>query len=274
MSGTEIGKNNIFHQGSIIGGKPQDLKYKGEKTKLIIGDNNTIREFCTLNRGTDYLDKTVIGNDCLLMAYVHVAHDCIIQDKVILANGVQLGGHSQILYHATVGGMTPVHQFCKVGIHSFIGGGRVVLQDVPPYILATGDPLQFSGINNVGLRRRNFSQKLRTLIKKIYTIIYRSNYNTKQALEYILSNNDTNPVKVYRASHMNLNTSKKIFSNRIKESIHIVNDQAEADFIISNGRFWTGNPNAKFAKIPDNFTIYKEITTDRVKIVSIFKRKF
>jgi len=185
MSGTEIGKNNIFHQGSIIGGKPQDLKYKGEKTKLIIGDNNTIREFCTLNRGTDYLDKTVIGNDCLLMAYVHVAHDCIIQDKVILANGVQLGGHSQILYHATVGGMTPVHQFCKVGIHSFIGGGRVVLQDVPPYILATGDPLQFSGINNVGLRRRNFSQKLRTLIKKIYTIIYRSNYNTKQALEYI-----------------------------------------------------------------------------------------
>ena len=119
MAGTEIGKNNILHQGSIIGGNPQDLKYKDEKTKLIIGDNNTIREFCTLNRGTDHSEKTIIGNNCLLMAYVHVAHDCIIYDKVILANGVQLGGHSQIHYHATVGGMTPVHQFVKLEcIHS------------------------------------------------------------------------------------------------------------------------------------------------------------
>ena len=122
------------------------------------------------------------------MAYVHVAHDCIINDKVILANGVQLGGHSVIEYHATVGGMTPVHQFCKVGEHSFIGGGRVVLQDVPPFILATGEPLQYSGINSIGLRRRNFSNEVRSSIKKAYNYIYRSKMNTKQALEFIDKN--------------------------------------------------------------------------------------
>ncbi len=188
MAGTSIGENNIIHQGSIIGGDPQDLKYDGEKTYLEIGDNNVIREFCTLNRGTDHSEKTVIGSNCLLMAYVHVAHDCIVKDKVILANGVQLGGHSVIEFHATVGGMTPVHQFCKVGEHSFIGGGRVVLQDVPPYILATGEPLQYSGINSVGLRRRNFSSEVRSSIKKAYNYIYRSKMNTKQAIEYINNN--------------------------------------------------------------------------------------
>jgi len=185
LDGTKIGKNNRIHGNSIIGGVPQDLKFNGEKSKLIIGDNNTIREFCTLNRGTEHSGKTIIGNKCLLMAYVHVAHDCIIEDKVILANAVQLGGHSLIGYHATVGGVTPVHQFCKIGMHAFIGGGRVVLQDVPPYILATGEPVQYSGINSVGLRRRNFNQKVRSNIKKVYSIIYRSKYNTMQAIEYI-----------------------------------------------------------------------------------------
>ena len=185
LEGSIIGKNNIIHSGSVIGGNPQDLKFHGEKTKLIIGDNNVIREYCTLNKGTDFSDKTVIGSNCLLMAYVHVAHDCIVEDKVILANGVQLGGHSEIGYHATVGGVTPVHQFCKVGMHAFIGGGRVVLQDVPPYILATGEPVQYSGINSVGLRRRNFNQDTRTLIKKVYSLIYRSKLNTMQAINEI-----------------------------------------------------------------------------------------
>jgi len=192
MSGCEIGSNNIIHQGSIIGGDPQDLKYDGEQTSLIIGNNNVIREFCTLNRGTEFSYKTQIGNNCLLMAYVHVAHDCIVEDKVILANGVQLGGHSEIHYHATVGGMTPVHQFCKVGIHSFIGGGRVVLQDVPPYILATGDPLQYSGINSIGLRRRDYNIATRNEIKRIYSKIYRSEFNIKQAMKYIKNNFDNN----------------------------------------------------------------------------------
>jgi len=185
MPYTTIGKNNTIFQGSTIGGLPQDLKFNNEKTSLIIGDNNTIREYCTINRGTEASGKTVIGNDCLFMAYVHIAHDCIIEDKVILANGVQLGGHSEIHYHATVGGMTPVHQFCKVGQHAFIGGGRLVLQDVPPFILANGEPLQYAGINSIGLIRRDFDLETRNLIKKVYKLLYRSNSNISQALEKI-----------------------------------------------------------------------------------------
>ena len=196
MSNTTIGKNNIIHQGSVLGEVPQDLKYNNEKTSLTIGDNNTIREFCTLNKGTDDLFETKIGSNCLLMAYVHVAHDCVVHDNVILANGVQLGGHSVINYHATVGGMTPVHQFCKVGEHAFIGGGRVVLQDVPPYILATGEPLKYSGINSIGLRRRKFSSDVRNQIKLTYKYIYRSKLNTRDAIEKIKSkNNNTQEVE-------------------------------------------------------------------------------
>ncbi len=184
-SNTKIGKNNFIYQGSIIGEDPQDLKYAGEKTFLEIGNNNIIREFCTLNRGTDYSYKTQIGNDCLLMAYVHIAHDCIVEDKVILANGVQLGGHVKVGYHATIGGMSPVHQFCKIGEHSFIGGHRIALQDVPPYILATGEPLKFSGLNSIGLRRRQFDLKTRSLIKNAYKLIYKSKFNTKDAIKKI-----------------------------------------------------------------------------------------
>ena len=187
-SNTIIGKNNKIFQGSVLGEDPQDLKYSGEKTFLEIGDNNTIRENCTLNKGTSHANKTIIGSNCLLMAYVHVAHDCIIDDKVILANGVQLGGHVEIGYHVTVGGMTPVHQFCKVGEHAFIGGGRIALQDIPPYILATGEPLQYAGINSVGLRRRKFSIDVRNNIKKAYKFIYKSNLNVKQAIEAIKEN--------------------------------------------------------------------------------------
>ena len=182
---TQIGKNNTIHQGSVLGGNPQDLKFHNEYSELIIGDNNTIREYCTLNRGTDASGKTIIGSNCLLMAYVHVAHDCIVEDKVILANGVQLGGHSEVHFHATVGGMSPVHQFCKVGQHAFIGGGRVALQDVPPFILANGEPLKYAGINSIGLRRRNFDLETRNLIKKTYKIIYFSKFNRSQAIEEI-----------------------------------------------------------------------------------------
>ena len=185
LQNTTIGKNNIFHQGSTIGGIPQDLKYNGEYSELIIGDDNVIREYCTLNRGTEASGKTVIGNNCLFMAYVHIAHDCIVEDKVILANGVQLGGHSEIHYHATVGGMSPVHQFCKVGQHAFIGGGRLALQDVPPFILANGEPLKYAGINSIGLRRRNFDSDTRSLIKKAYKLLYLSHFNRSQAIDEI-----------------------------------------------------------------------------------------
>ena len=184
-AGTKIGKKNEIHTGAVLGNIPQDLKFNNEKSTLIIGDRNTIREYCTLNRGTESSDTTLIGNDCLLMAYVHVAHDCIVEDKVILANGVQLAGHSHIAYHAIIGAITGVHQFCKVGLHAFVGACRAVLQDVPPYILATGEPLQFSGINSVGLRRRNFKREQIKNIKDAYKLIYLSKFNKSQSIKKI-----------------------------------------------------------------------------------------
>ncbi len=182
---TTIGKDcNIFH-GAVLGEIPQDLKYDGEKSQLIIGNATTIREFCTLNRGTKETGKTIIGNHCLLMAYVHVAHDCSIGDHNILANTVQLGGHVKIGNHVTIGGMTPVHQFCKVGDYSFIGGGYRIVQDVPPYILAMDEPLKFSGLNVIGLRRKNFSTDVRKNLKRAYQLIYQSNLNRRQAVKQI-----------------------------------------------------------------------------------------
>lgn len=185
MENTTIGKNNTIHQGAIIGGLPQDLKFEGENTKTIIGDNNVIREYVTINRGTHESGETLVGDNNLLMAYVHVAHDCILDNNIILANGVQLAGHVEVGYHATLGGITGVHQFCKIGEHAFVGACRVVLQDVPPYILATGEPLQYSGINSVGLRRRGFSKVVRNSIKNTYKIIYLSNNNTSQAISIV-----------------------------------------------------------------------------------------
>jgi UDP-N-acetylglucosamine acyltransferase len=185
---SEIGLNNHIFSHCVIGEIPQDKKFKGEKTKLIIGDNNIIREFCTINRGTIELGTTKIGNDCLLMAYVHIGHDCIVNNNIILANGVQLGGHVIIEDYAIVGGLTPVHQFCKIGEHALVGGGLRVVQDIPPFIIANGQPLKFSGINSLGLRRRNFKSNQRTNIKKAYKLIYNSNYNTTQALEQIKNN--------------------------------------------------------------------------------------
>ncbi len=189
---TKIGKNcNIFSH-CVIGEVPQDKKYNGEKSDLIIGDNNTIREFCTLNRGTGELGSTKIGNNCLFMAYVHVAHDCNLKNDIILANGVQLGGHVNIDNYGIIGGMTPVHQFCNIGTHAFVGGGLRVVQDVPPYIIANGEPLKFSGINILGLRRRNFSSDKRNNIKKVYKLIYNSNYNLSQATQKIKDSFDCN----------------------------------------------------------------------------------
>ena len=182
---TTIGEDcKIFH-GAVVGEIPQDIKFENEKSELIIGDLTTIREFCTLNRGTKDKGKSEVGSHCLLMAYVHIAHDCFIGDNSILANGVQLGGHVEIGKHVTIGGMTPVHQFCKIGDYSFIGGGLRIVQDVPPYILAMGEPLKFSGLNSVGLRRKNFSQETRKQIKQAYQHIYQSDLNRSQAVSII-----------------------------------------------------------------------------------------
>ncbi len=190
---SRIGKNSKIFAGSIIGEIPQDLKYSGEDTELIIGDNTTVREFCTLNRGTSDSGKTVIGSNCLLMAYVHIAHDCIVGNNTILANGVQLGGHVEIGNHVTIGGMTPVHQFCKVGDYAFVGGGYRIVQDVPPFIMAMGEPLRFSGLNSVGLRRKNFSAETRTALKRAYKLIYQSDLNRSQAVEKIESDLNSMP---------------------------------------------------------------------------------
>ena len=184
-SDTFVGKDCQIFQGSVIGEIPQDLKYDGEKTKLIIGDRTTVREYCTINKGTNANGETLIGNDVLLMAYVHIAHDCIIGNNVILANGVQLGGHVEIGDWVTVGGMTPIHQFTKIGCHAFIGGGYRIVQDIPPYILAMGEPLKYAGINSVGLRRRKFPPEVRDIIKKIYKIIFKSKTNLSESIKLI-----------------------------------------------------------------------------------------
>ena len=185
---TFIGKDCQIFQSSVIGEIPQDLKYNGEDTKLIIGDRTKIREFCTINKGTNASGETIIGNDCLMMAYVHIAHDCIIGNNVILANAVQVGGHVEIGDWVTVGGMTPIHQFTKIGSHAFVGGGYRIVQDIPPYILAMGEPLKYAGINNIGLRRRKFQPEVRNAIKDIYKIIYKSKTNISDSIKLINDN--------------------------------------------------------------------------------------
>lgn len=184
-SGARIGKGCKIHKGAVISTIPQDLKFKGEKTTLEIGDETVVREYCTLNRGTRERWVTKIGKNCLLMAYVHVAHDCILGDNVILANAVNMAGHVLIEDYAGIGGMTPVHQFVRIGRHAFIGGGFRVPKDIPPYILAAGEPLQFAGVNSVGLRRRGFSSEQIGKIQRVYKLMYRQNFNVSQALTRI-----------------------------------------------------------------------------------------
>ena len=191
--GARIGKNCQVHHGSVVATLPQDLKFGGEKTTLEIEDNVVIREFCSLNRGTKHRGCSRIGNDCFLMAYTHVAHDCWLGDHVILANGVQLAGHVTIEDWVIIGGLVPVHQFCSVGQHAFIGGGYRVVQDVPPYILAAGEPLSYKGLNVIGLERRGFSKDVIGTLRRCYRILYRSKLNTSQALERIRSEMDMTP---------------------------------------------------------------------------------
>jgi len=183
--GTRIGKNVIVHKGAVIGTIPQDLKFGGEETIFEVGDNSQIREYSVLNRGTSNRGKSSVGENCFLMAYSHVAHDCIVGDNVILANGVQLGGHVTIGDWVIIGGLTAVHQFSHIGSHAFIGGCFRVVQDVPPYVLAAGEPLRYRGLNVVGLRRRGFSTETIRTLQRCYRLLYRSKMNISQALEKI-----------------------------------------------------------------------------------------
>lgn len=180
---TQIGAGCALHHGAVLGTDPQDLKYAGEPTQLVVGDRTVIREYATLNRGTAALGRTVIGSDCLLMAYAHVAHDCVIGNHVILANSVNMGGHVHIEDWVIVGGLTPIHQFVRIGAHAFVGGATRVSKDVPPYVRAAGSPMEMSGLNSVGLQRRGFSEEVRRELKRAYRLFFGSQLNVTQALE-------------------------------------------------------------------------------------------
>jgi len=185
MEGARIGKNCRIFPGAVISAIPQDLKFKGEETFAKIGDNTIIREFVTINRGTKANNETVIGNNCLLMAYVHVAHDCIIGNNVILANAATLAGHITIDDWALIGGMAAVHQFVQIGAHAMIGGGGLARKDVPPFTKSAREPLSYVGVNSIGLRRRGFTNEQINAIQDIYRIIYLKGKNVSQAVSII-----------------------------------------------------------------------------------------
>ncbi len=184
---TTIGRGNRFFHGASIGNDPQDLKYRGEPTFLEIGDENVFREFCTVHLAAGEGCKTRIGSKNMLMAYVHVAHNCVIGDQVIIANAVNIAGHVEVESFATIGGMTPVHQFVRIGAYSMVGGGSRLPQDVPPFIRVAGNPVEVCGINSIGLKRRAFPDDELLNIKQAYRLLYRSGLNVGQALERITS---------------------------------------------------------------------------------------
>lgn len=193
MEGARIGKNCNIFPGAVISAPPQDLKYKGEETTVEIGDNTTIRECATINKGTADRMKTVIGKNCLIMAYCHIAHDCFIGDGCIFSNDSTLAGHVSIGQNVVLAGMVAVHQFVSVGNHAFVTGGSLVRKDVPPYVKAAREPLSYVGINSIGLRRRGFeSDKIRE-IQNIYRILYQKNYNNSQASQIIEAEMEATP---------------------------------------------------------------------------------
>ena len=168
--------------GSVIGGDPQDLKYKGEPTTVEIGENSVIREYATINRGTTHSMKTTVGSGSFLMSYVHLAHDCQIGNGVIIGNGTQLAGHVSIDDRAIVSGLVAVHQFARIGRHSFVGGCSRVAKDVPPYLKAVGNPVKLYGLNSVGLQRSGFDETIVRELKRAYRLVFRSELNVTQAL--------------------------------------------------------------------------------------------
>lgn len=193
MEGARIGENCRIFPGAVISAIPQDLKFEGEDSLTIIGNNTTIRECVTINRGTNASGKTKIGDNCLIMATSHIAHDCIIGDNAIVVNGVALAGHVTVGKHAIIGGLAAIHQFIHIGDHAMISGGSLVRKDVPPYTKAAKEPLSYVGINSIGLRRRGFSSEKIKEIQDIYRILYQKNYNNSQALEIIEAEMEATP---------------------------------------------------------------------------------
>lgn len=190
---TRVGSDCFIGKGAVLGTDPQDLKYEGEETLLIVGAGTTIREFATLNRGTRATGSTEVGEGCLLMAYSHIAHDCRIGNHVIISNAVNMGGHVVIEDWATVGGVTAIHQFVRIGTHAFVGGGSRVPKDIAPYTRAAGNPVKSYGLNTVGLERRGFSDETQRKLKHAYRKIFGSRLNVSQALEELKSSGPSTP---------------------------------------------------------------------------------
>ena len=185
MEGARIGKNCNIFPGAVISGIPQDLKFRGEETLAIIGDNTTIRECVTVNRGTASKGKTVVGSNCLIMAYCHVAHDCVVGDNVIMSNATQLAGEVVVDNFAIIGGGTLVHQVCHIGPHVMVQGGALINKDIPPYVKAAREPISYVGINSVGLRRRGFTSEVIRDIQEVYRYLYLSGLNVSDAIARI-----------------------------------------------------------------------------------------
>lgn len=185
LEGARIGKNCTICSGAVISGVPQDLKFRGEDSVAIIGDNTTIRECVTINRGTASKGNTVVGSNCLIMAYCHVAHDCVIGDNVIMSNATQVAGEVVIDNFAVIGGGALIHQFSHIGQHVMVQGGALVNKDIPPYVKAGREPIAYAGINSIGLRRRNFTNEQIREIQEIYRYLYLSGLNNSDAVERI-----------------------------------------------------------------------------------------
>lgn len=193
MEGARIGKNCRIFPGAVISAEPQDLKFEGEETTAEIGDNTTIRECVTINRGTKDRYRTAIGKNCLIQAYSHIAHDCIVGDNCIFSNLSTLAGHVTVGDHVVLAGMVAVHQFVTIGSHSFITGGTLVRKDIPPYIKAAREPISYVGINSVGLRRRGIDSEKIKEIQNIYRVLYQKNYNNSQAIEILETEMEATP---------------------------------------------------------------------------------
>lgn len=185
MAGARIGKHCTIFPGAVISAVPQDLKFQGEETLAIIGDNTTIRECVTINRGTAAKSRTVVGSNCLIMAYCHVAHDCVVGDNVIMSNATQLAGEVVVDNYVVIGGGTLVHQFCHIGPHVMVQGGALVNKDIPPFVKAAREPIAYAGVNSIGLRRREFSSETIREIQEIYRYLYLSGLNNSDAVERI-----------------------------------------------------------------------------------------
>jgi UDP-N-acetylglucosamine acyltransferase len=185
---TQMGRQNTVHSHAVVGGPPQDKKYKGEPTRLEIGNGNTIRECCTINTGTEQDGGvTRIGHDNWIMAYVHIAHDCQVGSHTIMANATQVGGHVMVDDWAVLGGMTAVHQFVRIGAHAMTGAGTTLLQDLPPYVMSAGNPASTHGLNLEGLKRRGFSTQTMGLLRRAYRLVYKSGLSLVEAVQAIKS---------------------------------------------------------------------------------------